>query len=808
MADPRWAKIGRDLTAHKVRTALVVLSIAVGVFAILVVLGGRGMLIESFDTNFPASAPANAFFNTSDFDEQLVHAVERQPGIRAAEGRRAADLRYRPGDLTGVEEPAAGETVAERAKSIEIVASGDWATARVERVFPDEGVTWPPAPGEIVVERSATQEVQLKAGDLITVDLGGGRTRVLRVSGFALDINAFPAMFSGRLRGFVTMSEMRLLDQPEEFNQLAVVMDVPDLTREQASRIAATLKDDVLGPRGVRVYSTQVPEPGSHFLGDIFRALAVLLLALGVLAALLSGFLVVNTVAGLVAQQTRQIGIMKAVGGRSGQIMRMYLSLVIIYGLLAALIALPVGTWLAAWFAQFAGGLLNFGETTAGPPPYALALALATGILVPIAAAFIPLRTGTRVSVVRALNSRGATASAFGHGLIDRFLGTVRGLPRPIAFALRNTFLRKGRLAMTLATLSLASAVVMSVMTVRTSMLRTVSDISRWWRYDVEVSFQQPVGASGIERQILDTPGVKGAESWLVHYGTMKRADGTENQAVGVIGLPATTSFVQPEIVSGRWLEPGDEDAVVVNTDLAGDESLEPGSRITLEVRGVEHVFRIVGVIRGQLGGSVVYADRTSLGRVLGETGAASRVVVFTSDHTDAGQRTSADRLERKLTAAGYAVSGVRTQRAMSTALGNELGLLVTFLIIMAAILAAVGAIGLSGTMVINVLESTREIGVMRAVGASHASIFQVFVTEGVLVGLMSWAIGAIVCYPMSRGLVGLLEVALTFPLSFEFSWSGLGLWLLVVMGISALASLLPSLRASQVSVRDAIAYE
>jgi putative ABC transport system permease protein len=132
----------------------------------------------------------------------------------------------------------------------------------------------------------------------------------------------------------------------------------------------------------------------------------------------------------------------------------------------------------------------------------------------------------------------------------------------------------------------------------------------------------------------------------------------------------------------------------------------------------------------------------------------------------------------------------------------------VTFLIIMAVILALVGIIGLSGTMIINVLESTREIGVMRAVGASHGSIYQVFVTEGVVVGVLSWVLGTLLTYPLSLGLVKILEAAITIPLAYSFSWQGVLVWLVVVTAISALASLLPAFRASQVSVRDAISYE
>jgi putative ABC transport system permease protein len=808
MPDPRWSKLVRDVLSHKIRTLLVVLSIAVGVFAILVVMGGRGMLVESFDENYPRSEPANASFYTSDFGADLMRVIARQPGVRAVDGRRVTSLRYRSGDLRTTPEPPAGVAVAERARTIDLVASGAWAETQVERVFADAGVAWPPGPGEVVLERSAQQEVSLKEGDLITVDPGDGDLRVLRVSGFAHDINAFPAMFSSRERGFVSMEEMRALGQAETFNQLVVTMDRPDLTRDEASAIASRLRDDVLAPRGVRTYAMDVPEPGSHFLGDIFRAVALLLLALGILALLLSGFLVVNSVSALVTQQVRQVGVMKAIGARSSQIMWMYLALVVVYGVLALVVGLPAGGWWSGWFARFGGGLLNFGDQPVNPPGYAMALAIAVGLIVPLAAAFFPVRTGTRISVVRALNAGGMSGTKFGHGILDRALGLLRGLPRPVVLGVRTAFVRKGRLAMTLATLTLASAVVMSVMTVRTSILQTVADIASWWSYDVEVSFQLPVSASAVEAVALDTPGVTGVESWIVRGASLKRPDGTENEALRVMGVPADSTFVAPRLVSGRWLSTGDEDSVVVNTDVATDEELAVGDTRSVTVRGVERDWRVVGIVQGQMSGSLVFVDRDYLGRTLGEEGSAGRLVVRTTEHTDAGQRLTADRLEARLKEAGYAVSEVRNQVGMASTLGSQLGILVTFLIIMAVILALVGIIGLSGTMIINVLESTREIGVMRAVGASHGSIYQVFVTEGVVVGVLSWVLGTLLTYPLSLGLVKILEAAITIPLAYSFSWQGVLVWLVVVTAISALASLLPAFRASQVSVRDAISYE
>jgi putative ABC transport system permease protein len=805
---PRWRKVARDLVAHKSRTVLVVLSIAVGVFAILVVLGGRGIILDTFDANFAKSDPATASLYTSGFGQLLVDRVARQAGISGAEGRHVVVLRYRVGNETSATEPPVELVQTVRAKSIQLTSTGDWAASKIARVFPEDGVAWPPGRGEIVLERSVRLVSSLSVGDRITVEGSDGSKHLLRVSGFALDINAFPAMFVGHIAGYVSMQTMEDLGESPTMNELLVTMPLSGLTRAAASRVVSRLRDDVMEPVGVSVYSADVPEPGSHQLGDIFKALALLLLALGVMALALSGFLVVNTISALLAQQTRQLGIMKAVGARSSQVTRMYLVTVTAYGVMAVVIGLPIGAVTASWFASYGGALLNFGTGSATPPTYTLVLAVCVGIVVPLAAAWIPVRAGTRVSVVSALNSTSMSGAHFGHGLTDRLLGKIRGLPRPVALSLRNTFLRKGRLALTLATLVLASAVVMGVGSVQASINRTIVDVEAWWNHDVEVSFGSPVSSRVAEREALKVDGTVGVESWIVSSATLKRSDGTENSALQIIGLPSATTYITPTLVSGRWLRTGDTDAIVVNTDISKDEGIAVGDSVTINVRGIDHTFKVVGTVSAQLMGPIFFADKDSLDGILGLKGGIMRVVVRTTSHTNAAQDAASDRLGRQLKDAGLPVTGTRTSTGTASNIASELGILVTFLVIMAGILAAVGVIGLTGTMIINVLESTREIGVMRAVGASHASIYQVFVTEGVVIGLLSWAGGVVLSVPVSWGLVQLLESAIGWPLSYTFSWSAVGFWLIVVVVISAAASLIPAFRASQVSVRDAIAYE
>jgi putative ABC transport system permease protein len=224
-------------------------------------------------------------------------------------------------------------------------------------------------------------------------------------------------------------------------------------------------------------------------------------------------------------------------------------------------------------------------------------------------------------------------------------------------------------------------------------------------------------------------------------------------------------------------------------------------------VLGTETTWRVVGVIKGQLGGSTVYCDAEQLTEATGIPG-VTRLLVRGEASDAKSEQALLTAVEDRLQDRGYQVASAQTRAQLAAQLREWLGILVAFLVLMAGLLAAVGVIGLTGTMSINVLESTREIGVMRATGAQHGAIYQIYVTEGVTVGFIAWSLGALFVYPLSLGLVRALEGAINVPLSYAFSWLGVLAWLALMLVISGLASIAPAFRASQVSVRDAIAYE
>ena len=152
---------------------------------------------------------------------------------------------------------------------------------------------------------------------------------------------------------------------------------------------------------------------------------------------------------------------------------------------------------------------------------------------------------------------------------------------------------------------------------------------------------------------------------------------------------------------------------------------------------------------------------------------------------------------------ADYSVSSIRPTPNAVRSVREQFNILIVFLFIMAAIVGVVSALGLSGAMSMNVLERTREIGVMRSLGASDMSVLMVFLLEGIFIGVASWIGGAIFAYPLSVILsnqvgdfAGARAVALHLPAG------GVALWLFGSIALATIATFAPAHRASMLSVR------
>jgi putative ABC transport system permease protein len=182
---------------------------------------------------------------------------------------------------------------------------------------------------------------------------------------------------------------------------------------------------------------------------------------------------------------------------------------------------------------------------------------------------------------------------------------------------------------------------------------------------------------------------------------------------------------------------------------------------------------------------------------------------VTTSQHDLLSQQRVADQLEAAYTAAGIQVSNTSTGATAIAQNKQTTDILVYFLLVMAVLIAVVGGLGLTSTMSMNVIERTREIGVMRAIGASNRSVQSIVIVEGMMIGIISWILGALLAIPIGILMANVVgRLFLQSPMDFIFSMDGFMTWLVIVLILSALASFLPARNASRLTVREVLAYE
>ena len=790
----RWRKVVRDLREHRVRSVLVVLSIAVGVMAVGTIAGANALLERNLANGYAATKPSSAsLFTTVPFDQGLVDVVRGMPDVAEAEGRRSATARMVKPD---------GETV-----ELALTALPDFEAQAMDLVSPESG-TWPPKRGEIVFERSSRTVADLQEGRTITVQLGPDKTRTLVTGGFAHEPGGAPAYFFGQLIGYVTFDTLADLGFDDSFNELRILVADPDGTRDQARAVAGDVRDR-LEKAGAPVAFVQVPTPGEHPAQDVLNAVFLILGAIGVLSLAVSGFLVINTISAIISQQTRQIGMMKAVGARDRQVAGVYLGIVLGYALVALVVALPMGAFGAWQLTQFTAGLVNFEATEFFLPPQVLALEIAIGLLVPLAAGAWPVYRGVRVTVREAIASAGISDN-FGRSRFDRLLQRIKGPSRPTLLSIRNTFRRKSRLVLTLLALTLGGAVFMSVFTLRASLGGTVDETLAYFNYDVQVQLTQPTRTNVLVRTAEQVPGVVAAEPWTFASAQRVRPDDSTSGNQVVFGLPDGATTVRPVVEEGRFLVPGDGNALVVTRNFLDDETdVKIGDRITLRSKGRDADFTLVGIVQSPTQRPFLYAPSAALDTLTRDAGKAGLLMLVTDRQDATGQRETGAAVRDTLDRAGMEVAQTQTRSEIRASVDALFTTMLLFVSVMALLLGVVGGLGLAGTMTMNVVERSREIGVMRAIGARDSAVLAVFMIEGLLIGFLAWLIGVIVSLPISKILSDALgESFVQRPLAFTPAIDGILAWLVVVAVLALVASFLPAWRATRLAVREVLAYE
>jgi putative ABC transport system permease protein len=844
MASAWQIKIVRDLWLHKGRTALVVLAIAAGLVGSGAVLVKYALVRLAITQGYLDSNPPSATLVTDQLTAEVIERIQELPPIREVEARRTL---------------AGSIWIDGERHALRLFVADDLAATRIGRIEQTSG-SWPPADGELAIERSSLPLAEVVPGDEVSLKTSGGQRRTLPVVGIAHDVGVAPGWMEQIVYAYANTATLESIGESPYLDELRLTVVDRTLDQTGLRRVAAEVAEE-LERLGLRTHEVSVPIPGEHIHAGQMNSLLFVQAALGLLALALSGLLVVNLMAAVLAGQVREIGMMKAVGASTAQIAGLYLTMVALMGLAASLIALPVAAVIGREYAEFTSSMLNFELADAQTPLWAPALQLAVGLMLPLLAASQPIYRGARMTVADALRDFGIDAHISRGFVLGRLLGNRPFLPRPLLLSIRNTLRRRGRLALTLLTLAAGGALYIGSLNLRASILHTVDTWFDAIRYDVSVQLAQPRSAAELERIVGRVPGVMAVEAWGQALAALELSDGTRSDAFRILAPPSTSELAEFPIVRGRWLAEATQAPDKASSDIANElvvnkkwlasvYGADVGDMVTLWVTGDATPWRIVGVVDSSPRSALAYASFQGLARAVGTPSGAvaeATMALIKLDPRDPGllghiemvRKSNAGRapsmieqyhdrdlhggvatgdpragladaprlFEVVLEGAGVPVASSLAVQTARKGQEDHMLLVVNLLWVMSFLAIAVGGFGLATTMSLAVLERGREIGVLRSIGASHRSILTIVITEALAIAVASWMIAVPLSVPMSY-LLGAAFGRIMFetPMLFSAAPSAALLWLLVAMSLAVLASLWPALRATRITTREALA--
>ncbi len=814
---PRWTKVIRDLWGYKARTILVVLAISVGVFAFGGMFIARKVLIENMNAAYAATNPYTISVILEPFNESLLRTVRTHPDVVEVEAFSRGSAQVWNGTSWSMLNLEAAPTFEDRT---------------INRIGLEAG-TLQPGRREILIERQSLPLIDgAEVGGTVLVELPDNTQRELKIVGVVHDMSSGAANITRMVEGYVSMETMRQLGLEENYTQLRIVAD-PSLETYAELEAAADDIADRLERQGYGVRSTYVQMPGEHWAADLIEAVLTLLMGLGLLSLGLSSFLVINTVTAILSQQKRQIGMMKAVGAKGGDVMGIYLGMASVFGVLALVIALPAGVGLSYAIIHLLASFLNLDIVHFNVPGWVFLLQTLAALITPLIVAMIPILKGMKTTVREAISDYGITdmprrkgrraekrraRKREKGGLVWRLTRDVK-LPRPILLSLRNTFRRKMRLILTLATLSTAGLLFLSVMNGRASLYKEFDIFEKMFGFDIEIALTEPQFADRLRREGMMVEGVEQIEGWGYASATIIRppealeesddVSTEEGTRFTILGVPPDTQLIEPTVTEGRWYELGESDVVVLSQEIINKEPyIKVGDVLKLEINDKPHKVTVVGIVN-VVGMTYAYAPFDYVTQLQGVPGRSFMSLVKTTSDKPKEQEKVARAVEEHYQQIGIGVEQSITIASMIGIVTGMIDFFLYFMVLMAILLGIVGGLGLASTMSLNVLERTREIGVMRAIGASGRSMRGIFLSEGVLIALFSYVISCVLSLPASYGFSYFAGQAFfDRPLNLILDPMGYTLWLVVACLLAAVASLLPARRAARISVREALAYE
>lgn len=774
-------KLRRDLRSRGLRNALTLLAVVLGVAGVITISNTTRNLANAQRLTYVSSHQADLVAFTSGISSSTLSLVRHQENVISASSRTVTFTRMSTG--RGL-------------VNLRLDGISDFSNMEIETLQLTAGRF--PGPGEILMDESARALTPFEIGDVVAVQQSvADNPTYFTISGLTRSPAMLGAGILNQATGYATASDVQALTGRSLDNYLLVRVADHQRASETANQIG-----NLLNLRGIATGSFEVRDP-EHFVGS--RELDTLLFLLrifSILGAILSGFLVANTVSAVLSEETRQIGVLKSLGASRLQVVATYLIYALGLGIAGGVIGLVLGLFLSQGLSGFLTDIAGLRQPAFSVAPADVALALGVGIAVTVFAALIPA-LGKSSRWPAALLGQRALLSSFETRILSRITNPIGRLHAAVAAGMRNVTRRRGRSLMTIGLIAIAVAAFLSTQALSQSVNGTVNSLYALYGADGWIYFNQTTS-----RQIVDDiraqSSVVDAEDWRTASGAI----GTT--PTDIWGMPADDPMYRYRLTSGRWFRPGSPVEVVLTSNLAGQIQASVGEVLNLDIGSERIRVQVVGIVNDSstyLGSTTtgkVFTCIADLNRITGNEGQTDIIALqFWSSNPRDVDATLASLEEKYRELHPETLAAYADQESARRAIN-----ILTFLLrAMVFIVGVVGLAGIANTLLIGITERRREYGIMRAIGGQTRHVLMLLVTEGIALAIIGMIFGIAIGYPVSHLLVDLTGQQL-FALQYRLDIPNLALTFLIGLGIVAAISAGPGLLASRLLPARVLRYE
>jgi putative ABC transport system permease protein len=797
----RYLKVIRDLTSDYSKNLMLVVAIAIGVFGIGTILGGYGVVTREMSSNYMGTVPASATIEVEEgLTKSIVDSVKKMPGIKEAERHATIKARMK---VKGKWYP------------LLLFVIDDFDDMRTNKINSVSGAVVPPEE-TMLAERTALIMMQAKEGESIIIKTPHGKQKSIKLSGVVHDPGLAPAWQEQGGYGYITLSTLQWLGESPAFDQLRILVrenetSIDQIT-QQASSVALWLEK-----KDYTVHEIQVPPPAKHPHQSQMNAVLTIFIVFSFLILILGSILVATSMATLMVKQVRQIGVMKTIGANSVQISGLYIFMMLMLCVVALIVGIPLSRFAAAGLYQQIATLLNLEINNNAIPGWVPLIQIAAGIFIPLLIAAFPVIRGSRLSVRDAIDNYGVSRKSQTASV--KWFSQLNVISETLKLSLRNVFRQQSRLVMTLGLLAAGGAMFMTALNVSEAWERNLKRIYVQRLYDQEIRLNNSISADTVIEKIKHIEGVSIVEGWNYSATSITNNDGYDiahvypdkgHGSFTMQALPLPTRLLKPTLVEGQWLNATATNAVVLN-QLA--RSLKPDIKIddeiSLSIDGKATSWKVMGFTEDVGSPATAYVSLADFSKYTNTEGKVKMLRIGYSNRAQTFATQKNKEVETLLENENISIDGSVPVWLLHNAIAAHMKVLVNSLLAMAILMAIVGTLGLMSTISMNVMERTREIGVMRAIGATPNKIRNLVVWEGLVIGVLSILVALILSLFLSSFMGRFIgNMAFRTPLSLTVSILALTIWVAIIILGSYVATLFPARRANKITTREALAYE